>query len=251
MDLGLAGKNVVVTGGSKGIGKQIALGFAREGANVAICARNEGPLRDTEAEIRRKNVAVYAATCDIGNTAGLDAFLEKARRQLGGVDILVNNPSAMAFTDDPAGWEASLNVDLMASVRATWKVIPWMTEAGGGCLLFISSSSGLEAGSPPAYAAAKAAVISYSKTLSVTLAPQRIRVNTLAPGSIEFEGGVWAMAKEGNRAFYDSVLGTIPWGRMGTPEEVADVAVFLCSNRASWVTGTCLCVDGAQHKGNL
>ena len=153
MDLGLAGKNVVVTGGSKGIGKQIALGFAREGANVAICARNEGPLRDTEAEIRSNKVAVYAATCDIGNTAGLDAFLEEARRQLSSVDILVNNPSALAMTDDPAGWEASLNIDLMASVRATWKVVPWMTEAGGGCLLFISSGSGLEAGSPPAYAA--------------------------------------------------------------------------------------------------
>jgi 3-oxoacyl-[acyl-carrier protein] reductase len=218
---------------------------------VAICARNEGPLRDTEAEIRSNKVVVYAATCDIGITAGLDAFLDEARRQLGSVDILVNNPSALAFTDDPAGWEASLNIDLMASVRATWKVIPWMTEAGGGCLLFISSGSGLEAGSPPAYAAAKAAVISYSKNLSVTLAPQRVRVNTLAPGSIEFGGGFWAMVKEGNRALYDTVLGTIPWGRMGTPEEVADVAVFLCSNRASWVTGTCLCVDGAQHKGNL
>src|SRR4051812_27979366 len=107
MDLGLASKNVIVTGGSKGIGKQITLGFASEGANVALCARNEGPLRETEAEIRRKNVTVYAAPCDIGNAAGLDVFLDEAKRQLGGVDILVNNPSAMAFTDDPAGWEAS------------------------------------------------------------------------------------------------------------------------------------------------
>jgi 3-oxoacyl-[acyl-carrier protein] reductase len=251
MDLGLAGKKVIVTGGSKGLGKHIALGFAREGANVAICARNEGPLRETEAELRSHKVTVYAATCDIGDTAGLEAFLEEARRQLGGVDILVNNPSALAMTDDPAGWEASLNIDLMASVRATWKVVPWMTEAGGGCLLFISSASGLEAGSPPAYAAAKAAIISYSKTLSVALAPQRIRVNTLAPGSIEFGGGFWDIVKQSNRAFYDIVVGTIPWGRMGTPEEVGDVAVFLCSKRASWVTGVCLCVDGAQHKGNL
>ena len=251
MDLGLAGKNVFVTGGSKGIGKQIALGFASEGANVALCARNEGPLRETEAEIRRKNVTVYAAPCDIGNAAGLDVFLDEAKRQLGGVDILVNNPSAMAFTDDPAGWEASVNIDLMASVRATRKVLPWMTEAGGGCLLFVSSVAGLEAGWPPAYAAAKAALISYAKTLAVSLAPQRIRVNALAAGSIEFAGGVWGMVKEGNRALYDTVLGTIPWGRYGTPEEVADVAVFLCSKRASWVTGACMCVDGAQHKANL
>jgi 3-oxoacyl-[acyl-carrier protein] reductase len=251
MDLGLAGKKVVVTGGSKGIGKQIALGFAREGAHVAICARNEGPLRETEAEIRKENVAVYAAPCDVSNTAGLDSFLDAARQQLGGVDILVNNPSALAFTDDSAGWEASVNIDLMASVRATQKVLPWMIEAGGGCLLFIASIGGLEAGWPPAYAATKAALISYAKTLSVSLAPQRIRVNTLTPGSIEFAGGIWAMVKEGNRALYDTVLGTIPWGRFGTPEEVADVAVFLCSKRASWVTGACLSVDGAQHKANL
>jgi 3-oxoacyl-[acyl-carrier protein] reductase len=251
MDLGLAGKNVVVTGGSKGIGKQIALGFAREGANVAICARNEGPLRETEAEIRRENVTVYAAPCDISNAAGLDAFLDAARRQLGGVDILVHNPSALAFTDDPVGWETSVNIDLMAAVRATWKVLPWMSESGGGCLLFISSVAGLEAGWPPAYAAAKAALISYAKTLSVSLAPQRIRVNTLTPGSIEFAGGVWAMVKESNRALYDTVVGTIPWGRFGTPEEVADVAVFMCSKRANWVTGACLSIDGAQHKANL
>ena len=251
MDLGLAGKNVVVTGGSKGIGKQIALGFAREGVNVAICARNEGPLRETETEIRRENVAVYAAACDIGDAAGLDAFLDAARQQLGGVDIFVHNASALAFTDDPVGWETSVNIDLLAAVRATWKVLPWMVERGGGCLLFISSVAGLEAGWPPAYAAAKAALISYAKTLAVSLAPQRIRVNTLTPGSIEFAGGVWAMVKESNRALYESVLGTIPWGRFGTLEEVADVAVFLCSQRAHWVTGACLSVDGGQHKANL
>jgi 3-oxoacyl-[acyl-carrier protein] reductase len=126
-----------------------------------------------------------------------------------------------------------------------------MSAAGGGCLLFIASIAGLEAGWPPAYAAAKAALISYAKTLAVSLAPQRIRVNALAAGSIEFAGGLWAMVKEGNRSLYDTVLGTIPWGRLGTPEEVADVAVFLCSQRASWVTGACVSVDGAQHKANL
>src|SRR5262245_4898929 len=156
MDLGLAGKNVVVTGGSKGIGKQIALGFAREGANVAICARNEGPLRQTEAEIGRANVRVYAAPCDVSDATGLDAFLDATRRQLGGVDIFVHNPSALAFTDDPVGWETSVNIDLTAGVRATWKVVPWMSESGGGCILFISSIGGLEEGWPPAYEGAQA-----------------------------------------------------------------------------------------------
>ena len=146
MDLGLAGKNVIVTGGSRGIGKQIALAFGREGANVAICARNEGPLRDTEAEIRRENVCIYAAPCDIGDAVALDAFLDAARHELGGVDIFVHNPSGAGMTDDPAGWAASINVDLMAAVRATWKVLPWMIESGGGCFLFISSIAGLEGG---------------------------------------------------------------------------------------------------------
>lgn len=251
MDLGLAGKNVVVTGGSKGIGKQIALGFAREGANVAICARNEGPLRDTEAEIRRENVASYAAPCEIGDAEALDAFLDVARQELGGVDIFVHNPSGAGMTNDPAGWEASIRIDLMAAVHATWKVLPWMVENGGGCILFISSLAGLEAGWPLPYATTKAALISYAKNHAVSLAPKRVRVNTLAPGCIEFVGGSWAKAKESNRAVYDRVLGTIPWGRFGTPEEVADVAVFLCSDRASWVTGACLSVDGGQRKANL
>ncbi|MCP9860886.1 MULTISPECIES: SDR family NAD(P)-dependent oxidoreductase [unclassified Cyanobium] len=251
MDLGLAGRNVVVTGGSRGIGRQIALAFARKGANVALCARHAGPLAETEADLRRHGVNVCAARCDIGVKPELEAFLEQARHGLGSVDVLVNNPSALAMTDDPHGWEASLNIDLMASVHATWKVVPWMEAAGGGCMLFLSSGSGLEAGSPPAYAAAKAAIISYSKTLSVDLAPKRIRVNTLAPGSIEFGGGYWDRERTSDPALYERVRASIPWGRMGTPQEVADVAVFLCSPRASWVTGVCLAVDGAQHKGNL
>jgi 3-oxoacyl-[acyl-carrier protein] reductase len=144
-----------------------------------------------------------------------------------------------------------VDVDLMASVRATQKVIPWMTTSGGGVVIHVSSVSGLEAGSPPAYAAVKAALISHSKTLAVALAPNRIRVNVVAPGSIQFPGGKWEETKEHARPFYDSILSTIPWGRMGTPEEVADVVVFLASPRASWITGACIVVDGGQHKGNL
>jgi 3-oxoacyl-[acyl-carrier protein] reductase len=251
MDLGLTGSKVVVTGGSRGIGKQIALRFAREGADVAICARNESPLREAEAELRGENTAVYSAPCDIGDAAALDTFLESARQQLGGIDIYVHNPSGAGMTDDPAGWEAGINVDLMAAVHAAWKLIPWMVESGGGCFLFISSIAGLEGGWRPPYAAAKAALISYAKNLALSLAPKGIRVNTIAPGCIEFPGGTWAGLKENNPALYVKVLGNIPWGRFGTPEEVADVAIFLCSKRAAWVTGACLSVDGGQHKANL
>jgi 3-oxoacyl-[acyl-carrier protein] reductase len=126
-----------------------------------------------------------------------------------------------------------------------------MIESGNGSILFISSISGLESGSPPAYAASKAALISYSKTLSVQLAPKHIRVNTIAPGSIEFSGGLWEMAKKHDRPFYDMVLSSIPSGRMGRPDEISKVAAFLVSPCAGWVTGTCLSVDGGQHKSNL
>jgi len=251
MNLGLSGKNAVVTGASKGIGKSIALALAGEGANLAICSRGEDALRSAESEIMEKGVKVFASTCDVGNRDSLNGFLESARNKLGSIDILVNNVSALRFGDEDIDWEVSVNIDLMGSVWATRKVIPWMMEAGGGSILFISSISALEAGSPPSYAAMKAAIISYSKTLSVDLASKHIRVNTIAPGSIEFDGGVWDMVKQQNRPLYDMVLGGIPSGRMGTPGEVGDVAAFVVSPRASWLTGTCISVDGGQHHSNL
>jgi NAD(P)-dependent dehydrogenase (short-subunit alcohol dehydrogenase family) len=252
MDLGLRGKGAVVTGGSKGIGRAIALGLANEGAAVAICARGAEALRRAEQDLLGRGAKVWAAVCDVGDAVALNVFLESARAALGRLDILVNNASALAVENDDLGaWSRSLNVDLMAAVRASAKVIPWMSENGGGSILHISSVSGLEAGSPPAYAAAKAALISHSKTLAIALAPQRIRVNVVAPGSIEFAGGLWEAARHQNPSFYSRVLGTIPWGRMGTPEEVANAVVFLASDRASWITGVCLGVDGGQRKANL
>ncbi len=252
MDLGLRGKSAVVTGASRGIGRAIALRLAEEGAGVAICSRGEPALRETEAELRARSVPVYASVCDVGNPAALDRFLDAARAKLGGVHILVNNPSGLMLADNAEAWEATLSVDLMAAVRASWKVTPWMAAAGGGAIVHISSIAGLEAtGFPAAYGAAKAALVSHAKSLAFALAPQKIRVNTVAPGSIEFPGGLWAQAKQDNRDFYDTILKTIPWGRMGTPEEVANVVAFLASEQASWVTGVCVVVDGGQHKGNF
>jgi len=253
MDLRLDGKCAVVTGGSKGIGRAIALGLAREGASVAICARGEQALRQTEAELRQFGSTVVAEVCDVSDAEAFDRFLDTAHDAFGRLDILVNNTSALdnSFADDDAAWRAGFDVDVMGAVRGSRKVVPWFTEAGGGCILHISSISGLEAGSPPAYAAAKAALISHSKTLAIALAPQKIRVNVIAPGSIEFPGGLWEDAKENDPGFYQMALSSIPSGRLGTPEEIADVAVFLVSERARWITGACLCVDGGQRKSNV
>lgn len=251
MELGLGGKCAIVTGASKGIGRAIAVGLAREGANVAICARGIEVLRDAERELRELGVNVWAEACDVGDQAALDAFLASARQALGRVDLLVNNASALAFGDDEDAWHAGFNVDVMATVRACRNVVPWMAETGGGSIVHIASGSGLEAGSSPAYAAAKAALISHSKTLAIALAPQKIRVNVIAPGSIEFPGGVWDNVRQANPSRFAGVLATIPWGRMGTAEEIADAVVFLLSDRASWITGVCLGVDGGQRKANL
>jgi 3-oxoacyl-[acyl-carrier protein] reductase len=251
MDLGLKGKNAVITGASQGIGKSIALRLAKEGVNVAICARREPLLREVENELLALGVNVFARICDVSNDKQLEQFLDHVKKQLGNIDILVNNVSALSLGDDDADWDRTLQTDVLSSVRATKKVLPWMKAAGTGNILFISSISALEAGSPPAYAAGKAALISYSKTMALQLAQYNIRVNTIAPGSIEFSGGLWEQAKEHNPEFYESVRSSIPFARLGTPDEVANVAAFVVSSCASWVTGTCISVDGGQHKGNL
>jgi len=249
MDFELAGKGVIVTGASRGIGRSIALAFASEGANVAVCARNADGLRAVADELGAKKVRVHTAACDVGDEKQLAAFLEGATKALGRVDVMVNNPSALALGDDEAAWKSAFEVDLMAAVRATWKVVPWMEKVGGGAIIHISSISGRMGGQPPAYGALKAAMISHAKNLSSALAAKKIRVNVVAPGAIDFPDGFWDMVRKSNKPMYDGILATIPSGRMGTPQEVANAVVFLASPAASWVTGVTLDVDGGQFPG--
>lgn len=253
MDLGLVGKNAVITGGSKGIGRSIALALAAEGANIAICARSQGPLDATAEEIRGLGVTAVSESCDVGDESALNGFLDRARAELGSVDILVANVSALGAGTGLEAWQANISLDLMASVRAVTRVVPWMQETGSGNIIILSSIAGIEVGgSPVPYSAVKAALISYSKSLAVQLAPSGIRVNSIAPGSIEFPGGVWDKAKTAAPERYEATLKRIPAGRFGQPEEVGRVAAFLASDTAaSWVTGTCIPVDGAQHRANM
>lgn len=251
MDLGLKGKACVVTGASKGIGLAIARGLAAEGAHVAICARQDGPLREAEAALRATGVRVFAEACDVADPVATAAFLGAAREALGGLDVFVHNASALARGPDLGSWEASLEVDLMAGVRGCEQVVPWMADAGGGSILIVSSISAIEASPMPdmAYTAAKAAQLAYVKKVATLHAGSRIRANAVMPGSIDFPGGVWDIVRQHEPGLYEMVRQSIPWGRLGTPEEVADLAVYLVSPRAGWVTGECIAVDGGQHRG--
>jgi len=250
MQLNLRGKRVVVTGGSKGIGRSIALGFADAGAAVSICARGRAALDETGAEIAARGVEAHAGACDLADKQAIAAYIGAAADALGGIDILVNNASGFGGSDDEDGWAKGLDVDVMATVRASRAAIPWIEKAGGGAILNISSISGYRASTrTPSYAAVKAALINYTMSQALMLAGKNIRVNAIAPGSIEFPGGMWEARKTSHPQLYNAILRSIPWGRLGRPDEIANAALFLCSDAASWVTGQTLTVDGGQSLG--
>ena len=247
MDLGLVGTNVIVTGGSRGIGFAIAKAFAQEGANVSICARSTNPLTAAETALKEHGTTVHSMVCDVSDPVVLDDYVHAAHEALGGLNVLVNNPSGFGKTDDEAGWKLSIDIDLMASVRGCWSAVPLIEKSGGGAIIHISSISGLtQSQRTPPYGAVKAALNQYTMTQALEFAPRSIRVNAIAPGSIYFDGGSWAQVKTTNPELYESILASIPSGRYGTPEEVASVAIFLASERGRWVTGQTIAVDGGQ-----
>ena len=247
MQISFKGKRAVVAGGSRGIGRSIALAFAADGADVAICARGAEGVKAAEAEIKRHGGKAFGMACDLGDGAAVARYVAEAANALGGIDILVNNASGFGMKDDESGWLAGINIDLLATVRATQAAVPFMEKAGGGAIVNIASISGYMAvaRSIP-YAAVKAAVINYTAGQGLALAAKRIRVNAIAPGSIEFPGGTWEQRKTTDPKLYEGTLRRIPWGRYGTPEEIAKVAAFLASDMASWVTGQTIVVDGGQ-----
>jgi len=241
------GKRVVVAGGSRGIGRSIALGFAAGGADVSICARGADGVQAAVKEFAALGQRSHGAPCDLADGAAVARYIGEAAAALGGIDILINNASGFGRTDDEDGWAASINVDLLATVRACRAALPHIERAGGGSIVHISSISGLAPSvRTPPYGAVKAALIQYTLTQAATLAAKNIRVNCVAPGSIEFPGGVWDQARQHNRPLYDGILNSIPFGRMGKPEEVANTVLFLASDLASWVTGQTIVVDGGQ-----
>ena len=241
------GYRVLVAGGSKGIGRSIALAFAETGAAVSICSRGEQALQTTRGELSAFGHAVHAASCDLADAQAIATYIEDAAQALGGIDVLVNNASGYGFSDDDEGWMRGFEVDLMAAVRASRAALPHLAASPHASILHTSSIAAFHPrrhGAP--YAAVKAALSQYTTSQALALAEQRIRVNAIAPGSIEFADGLWDRRRREEPTLYQATLAKIPFGRYGRPEEIAHAALFLASPYAGWITGQTLCVDGGQ-----
>jgi 3-oxoacyl-[acyl-carrier protein] reductase len=250
MDLGLKGLSAVVTGGTKGIGRAIAETLAREGANVAICARNAEEVNSAVDALRAHGVKAHGGVVDVADGASLAAWVEAAAGEFGGLDIAVANVSALAIGQDEESWSKSFAVDMMGAVRLVDAAMPFLEKSRAPAIVTISSVSGREidfAAGP--YGTFKAALIHYTQGLAYQLAGKGIRANSVSPGNTYFEGGVWQRIETGNPELYRTALALNPTGRMGTPQEMANAVAFLASPAASFVSGTNLVVDGALTRG--
>lgn len=250
MDLKLKGKTAAIAGATRGIGKAIAEQLALEGCNVSICARNAKAVDAVVTELSGCGVQAMGLSVDATDADAQKHWIEETARAFGGLDIFVANVSALNQGTDEAAWTQSFEVDMMATFHGAEAVIPHLKKSDAGAMVLISSIAALHApGGAKPYGAMKAAVLNFAKGLARSLAPDGVRVNSVSPGNIYFEEGVWGKTERNNPDFFKKQVAANPMGRMGTPEEVARAAVFLASPAASFVSGTNLIVDGALTLG--
>ena len=248
MELELTGKKIIITGGTRGIGRAIADSFAAEGASIALCARNEQKVRETVQSLKNNGVSAYGEALSVADHEALRRWIDHAASQLGGVDVLVANPSAFGVGATEQDWQAGYAVDLMGSVHAVEAATPHLEASAGNSgdasILLMSSAIVAETDMENAYGAYKAGLIHYAKGAARRLAPKGIRINTISPGTIFVDDGFWGNAKQALPELYEHFLNKNPMGRMGRPDEIAKAAVFLCSPAASFITGSNLVIDG-------
>ena len=256
MELGLRNKVAVVTGSSRGLGLAIAGALASEGCLMCVCGRTQSTLEQARRDIAIRAVGedrVIAISADVSTPEGAKSVIEGAVSAFGGLDVLVNNVGlargATLIDTSDGEWQEAFDQTLFPAIRASRLAVPHMKQRGGGSIVIIASVFGREAGGRMTYNAVKAAEISLAKSLAQQLASSNIRVNSVSPGSIRFEGGSWWKRQQENpAAIADFVKRELPFGRFGTPEEVGDVVAFLASPRASWISGTSVVVDGCQSR---
>ena len=256
MDLALQDKVAIITGSSRGLGLACASSLAAEGCRVTLCARGEARLNEAAAEVRRLaggRDRVLAVRADVATEKGVEEVVVRTVEAFGGLDILVNNVglargSTIVETTDEE-WREALDQTLFPAVRASRLAVPHMKRRGAGAIVMIASIYGRESGGRMTYNAVKAAEISLAKSMAQQLAPDNIRVNSVAPGSILFEGGSWHRRQQEDPAgIAEFVRRELPFGRFGRPEEVGAVVAFLVSSRASWISGASVSVDGCQSR---
>lgn len=249
MDLQLKGRNAVILGGTRGIGRAIAETLAAEGANVAVCARNADQVQEAVAALAGAGVKATGASVDIMDGPALKAWITAAGEELGGIDILVSNAGAMAQGGDPASWEQNFKLDVLGMVNAFDAAKPFLLKAaettGDASFTIIASVSAAETDNASSYGPIKAALIHYAKGLARQYAGRHVRANVVSPGTVYFKGGVWNMVETNMPEMFKGAMERNPMGRMATPQDIADATVFLASPRSSFTTGINMLVDGA------
>lgn len=247
MDMKLSDKKVIVTGGSRGIGRATLEAFAAEGADVAFFSRNPDQVKETVESVSKHGGKVFGEAFEITDQESYKQWLVSAAEKLGGVDIFVHNVSSSG--GDGTNWDQAFNLDIMGAVSGCNTLEPYLEKSSAASVVLMSSTAAVETFiAPNAFNAAKAALLTYAKQLSQAWGPKGIRVNSVTPGPVVFDGGNWTKVKDAMPEFYEGTEKQIVLGRLGSPQEVANAVVFLASPASSYTTGTNLVVDGGFTK---